>query len=217
MHIKSLSDYNKFLKSQKFNSLEEVIITVPHGAQWELKGIKWVNELIINKRSSRVAGGAITYLSLPDLKLINGDFTPESESRISIHLPHLEEIRGNFITSSNYDGCNEFACIDQVCDIYFPKTCHVNNDRGCSINLANDVYYTLQFNSQKNTFTAGCRTFKSIDGAIKHWTRRANDFKNDFPVVSRHDKTRDSICNRALMFVFALTNFKEEMCRGGLI
>lgn len=66
--------------------------------------------------------------------------------------------------------------------------------------LANDQSYSLAYVPETRCIVAGCRTFRTVSAATKHWTERANCL-DPF--------TR----NRGIMFAFTLIALREDIER----
>lgn len=213
-YIHNLAEYRRFLKLQRREKgLQSLTILARRGSTWNLAGIKWVSALTIY--DSDGPQGKIAHVIFPDLKLIAGDLDISSLSQGHVEIPRLEEIRGR-LNDPSYEGCADFESVDSNCCLEVPLTCVVSDIDavGSKIvtfyNIANDNDYTLRFELEEGVFVAGCREFDNIDKAIAHWKKRFEEHTGDLD-------EDDDYAHRALMFVFALTNFREEMVRGGLI
>jgi hypothetical protein len=190
-YIRNLRDYRNFLKTQaSYSGLDSLTIEIPRGSKWSLPGIKWVGELVIYDCASSKPMTAETFLSLPDLKLINGGLDVSAIGKVFVDVQAMEEIRGEFIEPDYEDG-DDFECVTQAFTIDLPVTCKIIDGNGSEnlplvnfVNLANDSEYVLRFEVEPHEFHAGCRMFKSVDEAIAHWKFRFE-----------HNTTGDELCD----------------------
>jgi len=204
-----------FLKNDT-NELNYLTVAVKAGTRLELKGIKWLSGLTIYTRGSSKEKTTVVF---PDLRLIAGDLDLSSASNIQlISFPKLTEVRGDVHEVDASGDMKDFDSVDGgTLKIHAPRikldgVATVDDD---VINLANDRWYILQYHVKSDKFTAGCRTFKSIDVAIKHWNARYEEQRYSAYNTSRCGSNFYSeTAHRALMFIFALENFKLEMEAG---
>lgn len=208
IYIRSQSDVKHYLRdsAKSNNGLVDLCIEPDRGYTIDFTGVKWVGNLEIYERDD---GKPIT-LVFPDLMLIAGDTTITRNQSTKIIMPKLEAVRGFVFAYSDPENLGAFRDLkENGCDnrdlhkLLFDRLAVHNR-----VVIASDDTYILRYKISEDRFHAGCRTFKTIDEAIGHWTARAGESDDIATMCSQE---------RGLMFAVALTFFKDEMKRGGLL
>lgn len=205
IRVQNAKDVRQFLAQPR--SLLDLEIDGSQNKTFVFPGVRYLNSLLVTGKCT---------VEFPDLELIVGGLF--IGSGIQFRFPSIQSIGHETIDlTDDPENLEEFAALKfnkNPMVREFPEQLHVGSVlrkrsfiSDSFVILANDYAYSLKYSIDSGVVTAGCRWFTDIDEAIEHWKSRLKSYE-----TGADDGLMDnSPVNRAIMFIFALTNLKESL------